>query len=62
MEGRAPIVKDKNGDFFIDRNGNLFPHVIEYLYNDKFYLKSKGRNSLNRIKNELSFFGLIKPG
>jgi hypothetical protein len=44
FDGRAPIVKDKNGDFFIDRNGNLFHHVVEYLYNEKFYMESKGKS------------------
>jgi len=35
LKGKAPIIKDKNKDIFIDRNGYLFPYVIDYIQNRK---------------------------
>jgi hypothetical protein len=38
LKGKVPIVKDENGNYFIDRNGSLFEYVVEFLYNKKFFI------------------------
>ena len=60
IEGKAPITEDKDKYLFIDRNGSLFPHIIEYIYNREIF--TNDRHLKKRIIRELKFYGLIQDG
>lgn len=57
FSGRLPTRLDREGRFFIDRDGRLFHHILNYLRDGKFpvNLSSAERAELER---EASFYGL----
>lgn len=57
FSGRIPTRQDSEGRFFIDRDGRLFHHILNYLRDGKFpvSLTSSERWELER---EASFYGL----
>lgn len=57
FSGRIPTRSDAEGRFFIDRDGRLFHHILNYLRDGKFPvgLASTQRYELER---EASFYGL----
>lgn len=57
FSGRLPTRLDREGRFFIDRDGRLFHHILNYLRDGKFpvTLSSAERAELER---EASFYGL----
>jgi hypothetical protein len=61
MQGKAPITHDKNKELFIDRNGELFPYVIEYIYNKEIF-NAASQHLRKRILRELKFYRLTKRG
>jgi hypothetical protein len=62
LKGKVPVVKDENGNYFIDRNGSLFKYVVEYLYNSKFFVVTGDSSIKRRVKRELIFYNLVKKG
>lgn len=57
FSGRIPTWRDAEGRFFIDRDGRLFHHILNYLRDGKYphALSSTERCELER---EASYFGL----
>jgi len=57
FSGRIPTWRDADGRFFIDRDGRLFHHILNYLRDGKYplALSSTERCELER---EASYFGL----
>jgi len=53
LEGKVPIVKDKDDSCFIDRNGELFPYVVDFLYNKRNFIKKENPELRKRIFKEL---------
>jgi len=59
FSGRHPMTKDKKGNYFIDRNPDIFRLVLEYLRIDNFpFFQSP--NERVAFFRELDYFGLPK--
>eukprot|EP01127_Copromyxa_protea_P000503 TRINITY_DN10421_c0_g1_i1.p1 TRINITY_DN10421_c0_g1~~TRINITY_DN10421_c0_g1_i1.p1 ORF type:complete len:335 (+),score=63.58 TRINITY_DN10421_c0_g1_i1:134-1138(+) len=60
FSGRHPFMKDKKGRYFIDRNGEVFSYILDYLRSGLLIYPSD--DSLKkRMKDDMIFFGLLPP-
>uniref|UniRef100_A0A0K0D942 BTB_2 domain-containing protein n=1 Tax=Angiostrongylus cantonensis TaxID=6313 RepID=A0A0K0D942_ANGCA len=53
------VIRLDNNKFFIDRDGLLFSHILNYLRTEKLMLP-KGFNDTLRLFNEAEFYGIHK--
>lgn len=60
FSGRYPLEQDPDGCVFIDRNGKLFEHVLEFLRNGTLVLPSD-RVLLSQLRLEAEFFQVFNP-
>src|SRR5690554_2629538 len=60
FSGRHPIKTNEEGRVFIDRNGQFFNYILNFLRNGEWILP-KDSLQLEMIKREISFFGLPDP-
>lgn len=56
-EGRANIIRDSKGKYFIDRDGVLFRYILDYLRNLKVVLP-ENFHERERLKAEAEYFNL----
>lgn len=54
---KPALGKDSGGKFFLDRDGALFRHVLDYLRNQRLVLP-EGFKEAERLKQEANFYGL----
>ena len=57
FSGRVRLQTDLNGNYFIDRDGILFSHILDYLRTGKLLLR-EGFNEFNRLKQEAEYYKL----
>ncbi|XP_046853767.1 BTB/POZ domain-containing protein KCTD21-like [Xenia sp. Carnegie-2017] len=57
FSGRVPIETDANGNYFIDRDGKLFRHVLNFLRSGHLHLP-KGFGEFELLKQEVDFYQL----
>jgi hypothetical protein len=57
FSGRMPLETDTNGNYFIDRDGKLFRHVLNFLRSGQLCLP-KGFTELEQLKQEVDFYQL----
>jgi len=57
---KVPALKDQEGYFFIDRDGELFRHVLNYLRTGKLF--KPDTMSLKQIELELDFYQIKRSG
>eukprot|EP01126_Amoeba_proteus_P049216 TRINITY_DN5741_c0_g2_i6.p1 TRINITY_DN5741_c0_g2~~TRINITY_DN5741_c0_g2_i6.p1 ORF type:complete len:286 (+),score=44.74 TRINITY_DN5741_c0_g2_i6:318-1175(+) len=50
--------KNANGEYFIDRDPQLFPHIMTYLRSGKWYLNTLPVDQLDRLEGEIDFYGI----
>lgn len=55
LEGSVPTSKDSSGRYFIDRDGHLFRHILNYLRTGKLLLPEDFTDLLN-LKLEADFY------
>ncbi|CAE1317127.1 BTB/POZ domain-containing protein KCTD6,BTB/POZ domain-containing protein KCTD21 [Acanthosepion pharaonis] len=55
FEGDLPSAKDRDGNFFIDRDGNLFRYILNYLRTRKIHLPET-LVELQQLKDEVDFY------
>lgn len=58
FSGRHPMKVDKKGRYFIDRNGDLFQIVLDYLRTGKLIWPSDPQQK-EQLKLELIYYGLL---
>ena len=57
FSGAAQMNLDRDGRIFIDRNPDIFKHVIDYLTTDKEYLfNTSDQNIKKQLELELEFW------
>eukprot|EP01114_Cavostelium_apophysatum_P000889 TRINITY_DN10779_c0_g1_i1.p1 TRINITY_DN10779_c0_g1~~TRINITY_DN10779_c0_g1_i1.p1 ORF type:complete len:307 (+),score=36.31 TRINITY_DN10779_c0_g1_i1:89-1009(+) len=61
FSGKYVVVKDENGRAFIDRDGELFAHVLSFLRNGDGFVEPIDAFLKRRVQAELIYFGLIEP-
>ncbi|KAI4498706.1 hypothetical protein M0802_006173 [Mischocyttarus mexicanus] len=52
-----PIQKDSTGKYFLDRDGNLFRYILDYLRDERVVLP-EGLKECERLKKEAVYYGL----
>lgn len=57
FSGRHAVQKDDKGDYFIDRDGRLFKHVMNFLRDDQLEPPAD-TTKLRLLKQEFDYFGL----
>ena len=57
FSGRHPIEK-KNGKVYINRNPTSFEYLVDYLRNPKKLPKLENKYQLDKLYNELEYWGL----
>ena len=50
--------KNDEGRVFIDRNGNLFEYILDYLRNGEWDVPKNDTDFLVRLEREIAYFGL----
>ena len=59
FSGRYPLVKDANGNPFIDRSPATFSLILDWLRSDKMLLdESMSATAKQRLDDDLNYFGL----
>lgn len=58
LSGRFKSTLDKDGNFFIDRNGKYFKYVLEYLRTGKWRVPPKVKM---QVRDEAAFYGVPLP-
>jgi len=58
ITGRFPLLKDENGNIFLDRNPDYFPYILEFLRDGSIIYPSDSFKK-QRITRELKFFECI---
>jgi len=61
MLGSDLWVRNERGEYFIDRDPSLFPHVMTYLRTGRWYLNALSADDFDRLEAELSFYSLSLP-
>ncbi|RWS15993.1 BTB/POZ domain-containing protein KCTD12-like protein [Dinothrombium tinctorium] len=54
----SPLPKDSQGRYFIDRDGNLFRFILDYLRNDKQLILPENFTESTRLRAEADFYRL----
>lgn len=57
FSGRHPLKQDKKGRYFIDRNGDLFQIVLDYLRTGELVWPDN-RQQKKQLKLELDYYGI----
>jgi len=57
VKGDVPLVKDKEGNIFIDRDGTSFEYILDFLRNGEMIYPSD-IDLRSRIKTNLAYFNL----
>lgn len=60
FSGRHPMKKDKKGRYFIDRDGEQFHTILNYLRTGKLLWPSDPQLK-EQLKLELEYYGLLQP-
>jgi hypothetical protein len=55
FSGRYPIQKDKDGNYFIDRDGTHFSHILNFLRDESCMPPKK---SAQEVMKEVLFYGI----
>ena len=58
FSGRFELKKTEEQCVFIDRNGALFDHVLEYLRDRVVHVQDLDATTLRRLQREFAFYGL----
>lgn len=53
---RIAFLEKKSEQIFIDRNGDIFRHILQFLRTGRIFVKDS--NILGRLKNEAEYYGL----
>ena len=53
--GQIPVLRDNNGNVFIDRDGRVFRHILNYLRSSSLDLPD-GFSELNLLRREADFY------
>jgi hypothetical protein len=56
FSGRYEVKRSEDGSLFIDRDGQWFGYVLEYLRDG--VVKAEGRETLRHVKQEFDYFGI----
>ena len=56
FSGRHPICRDSNGNAFIDRDGDVFAHVINFLRTHKVFVAEDDVVLRRKIRTEAKYF------
>lgn len=56
LSGRFPLVRDAKGCFFIDRDAEFFPHILNYLRDGATYLHNFTLLDSKRLLQEAQFY------
>ncbi len=59
VKGEVPIIKDKDGNIFLDKNGAIFEYILDYL-RDKQLVYPDNAKMKKRMKEELKEMGLLE--
>ncbi len=59
VKGEVPIIKDKDGNIFLDKNGVIFEYILDYL-RDKQLVYPDNPKMKKRMKEELKEMGLLE--
>ena len=59
VKGEVPIIKDKDGNIFLDKNGAIFEYILDYL-RDKELVYPDNAKMKKRMKEELKEMGLLE--
>jgi len=59
LSGRISSTKDENGAYFIDRNGDLFAPILDYLRSGELIIPK--HIEVSQIENEAQFFSVDLP-
>lgn len=57
MTGELPCPRDEKGSYFIDRDGQIFRYVLNYLRSDRLTIPF-GFRDLKLLKDEADYYGL----
>jgi len=57
FSGRHNLVKDENGHYFLDRDGQLFRYILNYLRTSK--IPDLSDNELNDLRVEAEYFSIL---
>ncbi|XP_070571149.1 BTB/POZ domain-containing protein KCTD6-like [Ptychodera flava] len=55
FSGRIPSLRDSDGNYFIDRNGDMFKYILEFLRNSSLHLPEDFKN-LAALSAEADFY------
>ncbi|KAK2579591.1 hypothetical protein KPH14_010886 [Odynerus spinipes] len=56
-DGEFPLQQDSTGRYFLDRDGNLFRYILDYL-RDQSIVLPEGFKERERLKQEANYYGL----
>ena len=58
---RIPSIVDENGAYFVDRNGEIFGDILEYLRTNELDVGAMEISKQKKIQKELDFYGIPLP-
>jgi len=59
FSGRYNLVQDENGNYFLDRDGNLFRYILNYIRTSQ--VPELSDNELKLLREEAEFFFYFLP-
>jgi hypothetical protein len=60
FSGKHTMCTDEKGNYFIDRDGELFRHILNFLRNpEEFEFQKLGQELFRNLQSEARYFGLL---